>query len=373
MKERKILGLILSNVHDELLSDMTEKRTLGSVPFGGRYRLIDFTLSAMANAGIVDVGVVPRSNYQSLIDHLGSGREWDLSRKLGGLCILPPFGRGGSGIYRGRMEALAGVKDYIRRSGAETVVLTDCDMVTNLDLAPAIEAHSASGADITLLYKRDTLTADSSHDYQSLFFDGAGRLTDMLLVPRTTGEQNLFMDTAIIRKPLLDDLIEDSIRHNEQSFARSVLMAKKDVLNIRGFRCTGYSTRVTSMRHYFRASMDLLSPEVRDSLFPKERPIYTHVRDEVSAKYGLDAEVSNCLVTDGCIIDGRVENSIIFRGVRVAKGAVVKNCVLMHNTVVSAGARLEYIITDKNVTVSENTALSGAETYPVYIAKGSVV
>jgi len=372
MKERKLLGLILGNVHDELLSEMTENRTLGSVPFGGRYRMIDFMLSAMANAGIVDVGIVPRSNYQSLIDHLGNGREWDLSRKLGGLCILPPFGRVQSGIYRGRMEALAGVQDYIARSGAQTVVLTDSDLVANIDLSPAIEAHEASGADITLLYKHTAVGGDC-RDYQSLFFDGEGRLTDMLLTPDASGEQNLYLDTAIIRKPLLDELITDSIRHNEHSFTKSVLMAKKDALNIRGFRCVGYSAKVTSMKQYFKANMDLISPEVRASLFPKERPVYTHVRDEVSARYGLDAEVSGCLVTDGCNIDGRVENSIIFRGVNIAKGAVVRNCVLMHNTVVSAGARLEYVVTDKNVVISENTALSGAASYPVYISKGSIV
>lgn len=373
MNERNVLGIVVCNMHDELISELTAHRTLGSVPFGGRYRLIDFALSNMVNSGIRDVAVVPSIHYQSLLNHLGSGREWDLARKIGGLSILPPYGRSSSaGVYHGRMEALANIEDYIEASPAETVVLSDSDVIANIDFRPAIAEHLGIGADITLLYKKAEVAPDM-HAYNALFFDENGRLADLSISPELSGEQNVYLDIAILRKPLLDELVQESIRHNEHSFLRSVLMGKKEVLNIRGFFCPGWGDKVNSLADFFHANMALLRPEVRASLFPKDRPIYTKVRDEVSARYGLASEVSDTLVTDGCIIDGSVSDSVLFRGVRIEKGAVVRGCVLMHNTHVSSGAVLENVITDKNVVITENRILSGAENSPVYIQKGKII
>ncbi len=373
MNEREVLGIIVCNMHDELISELTAERTLGSVPFGGRYRFIDFALSNMVNSGIRDVGVVPSIHYQSLLNHLGSGREWDLSRKIGGLSVLPPYGRSSSaGAYHGRMEALANIRDYIGASPAKTVVLSDSDVIANIDFRPAVAGHLAAGADITLLYKKAKVSPEL-HTYNALFFDESGRLADLHVSPELSGEQNVYLDIAVIRKPLLDELVAESVRHNEHSFLRSVLMAKKELLNIRGFFCPGWGDKINSLADYYGANMALLRPEVRRSLFPKDRPIYTKVRDEVSAKYGLRSEVKNALVTDGCVIDGDVFDSVLFRGVRVEEGAVVRGSVLMHNTRVCAGAVLENVVADKDVVVTGGKRLSGTENKPFYIPKGETV
>ena len=368
---RDTLGIIVCNMHDDLIPQLTANRTLGSIPFGGRYRMIDFALSNMTNSGIYDVGLVPSKNYQSLMNHVGNGQEWDMSRKNGGLSILPPYA-GERGVYRGRMEALYGIREYIKASKAETVVLSDSDVVANIDLRPVIEEHEKSGADITLVYKRSEVFREKKQ-CAALFFNDCGKLLDLYLNPELEGTQNIYLDIAIIKKPLLDELIAECASKNEHSFVNSVLMQKKGVLNIRGYRFDGWCNKLTGLRNYLDASLALLDKDVRKSLFPKERPIYTRVRDEVSAKYGESAKVKNTLVTDGCHIYGEVEKSVIFRGAVIEKDAKVKGCVLMHNTFVGENCDLEWVITDKNVVIPAGTHLAGSEKYPLYIPKDTVL
>ncbi len=371
MKERDILGIIVCNMHDDLIPQLTENRTLGSIPFGGRYRMIDFALSNMANSGIKDVGLIPSKNYQSLMNHVGNGQEWDMSRKNGGLSILPPYA-GERGVYRGRMEALYGVREFIKASSASTVVLSDSDVVANIDLRPVIKEHEISGADITLVYKKSSVFTNKKQ-CAALFFDEQGKLLDLYLNPELEGRQNIYLDIAIIKKPLLDELIAECASKDLHSFVKSVLMAKKGKLHIRGYRFDGWCNKLTGMDNYMQANFELLKPEVRASLFPAERPIYTRVRDEVSAKYGENAKVENTLVTDGCYIDGEVEKSVLFRGVEITKDSKVKGCILMHNTKIGKGAELEWVITDKNVVVEDGVKLKGTEKYPIYLPKNTVV
>ena len=374
MIDRATLGIIFTNMHDEELSELTEKRTFGSIPFGGRYRLIDFALSNMVNAGISDIGVITKSNYLSLMDHLGSGREWDLARKRGGLTILPPFGRSNtSGVYRGRLEALSNFIAYIRSSAADDVLISDSDVIANIDLKDFIARHNSSGAEITILYKKVDIPAVGSERYNLVEFDSAGRLVDVQMRPPVSGEHQIYMDIAIFKKELLLRLLENATSRNEYSLVHYVYVGMKDQLDIRGYEFTGYASKIKSLASYYRANMDLLQKEIRDELFQPNRPIYTKVRDEVSAKYGLDAKVSNSLVADGCVIDGEVENSIIFRGVRIAKGACVKNSIIMQSGIVGENVLLDYVITDKDVTITDSRSLMGYKTYPVYIAKGSRV
>lgn len=371
MNEHGILGIIICNMHDELLSEITAHRTIGSVPFGGRYRMIDFSLSNMANSGIQDVGVVPSRNYQSLLDHLGTGQEWDMTRKNGGLCVLPPYGYA-SGVYDGRMQAIAGIEEFVKKSSADLVVLSDSDVVANIDLAPVLKQHEETDADITLVYKYTDVFPEG-RECVTLNFGSDGRLKDLLIKPEISGKQNIYLDIAVIKKPLLEKLISESKSRDEHSFVRFVLKGKAPVLNIRGFCFDGWSNKLTGLKNYMDSNMALLDPEVRASLFPADRPIYTRVRDEVPSRYGKYAEVSNSLITDGCVIDGKVENSIVFRGAKIEKGAVVSGCVLMHNTVVKAGAVLHSVITDKNVVISDGEELAGSPRYPLYIAKGTEI
>ena len=270
------------------------------------------------------------------------------------------------------MEALYGVREYIKASDAKTVVLSDSDVVANIDLRPVIRQHEESGADITLVYKRSEVFREKKQ-CAALFFDECGKLLDLYLNPELEGTQNIYLDIAIIKKPLLDELIAECASKNEHSFVNSVLMQKKGVLNIRGYLFDGYCNKLTGLRNYLDASLALLQPEVRKSLFPAERPIYTRVRDQVSAKYGENAKVSESLVTDGCHVDGEIEKTVLFRGATIEKDAKVKGCVLMHNTFVGEGCDLQWVITDKNVVIPAGTHLAGSEKYPLYIPKDTVL
>lgn len=373
MREDQVLGILFSNMHDEAMGELTEHRTMGSVPFGGRYRFIDFPLSNMVNSGVTDVGIVTKSNYQSLIDHVGNGKEWDLSRKRGGLYLLPPFSSSHSGIYRGRLEALAGIQSFIRSSNAKYIIMADCDVISNSDYRKMIDQHIATNADITVLYKREELARERLADTTALGFDEEGRLNDVMIGPASKGAYNVYENVTVMSKQLVERIISETAQRSQFSFKKEILQGGMHKYNIRGYRRTNFSITIHSLKSYFDANMALLNKDVRAALFEKSRPIYTKIKDEVPAKYGVEAQVTNSLVADGCIVDGTVENSVIFRGVKIAKGAMVKNSIIMQGTEVGEGASLNYVITDKGVMIRENRMLMGFTTYPIYIAKGSVV
>lgn len=368
-----VLGLIFANMHDSTVIDLTKQRTMGSILFGGRYRLIDFPLSNMVNAGISEVGVITKSNYQSLLDHLGNGREWDLSRKNGGLHLLPPFSHVGSGMYRGRLEALFGVWDFVEHSPAEYVVLSDCDVVANIDLKTIIRKHIESKAHITAVYAKGLYDIKQGHHATVFDLDENSRVTDVMVNPLMAGELSLSLNIFILAKPFLKRIVQEAASRSLYSFERDILQARKNEFQIIGYEHTGYYSRIDSMQSYYDANMALLEAGNREKLFLKTSPIYTKIRDNAPVKYGLESSISDCLIADGCIIDGHVENSVLFRGVKVAKGAVVKNCILMQNTIVGGGSEINSVITDKSVEIGESRVLTGSHSYPLYIGKKAVI
>ncbi len=310
-----VLGLIFANMHDSTISDLTKLRTMGSVPFGARYRLIDFTLSNMVNSGINTVGVITKANYQSLIDHIGSGAEWDLSRKTGGLHILPHYGHINGGLYRGRLEALAGVLDFIRHNDAEYVLISDTDVIANIDLKRVLENHERTDADITVIYAKTVCDAERARTKTILSVNDTGKVYDVLVRPEISGEHNVSLNMFLMKKEFLQKLIIDKAGKNLYSFEVDVLQHMLGELNIYGYKFDGYNAQIDCIKTYFAANMELMNPHVRKELFIGDSPIYTKVRDEAPAKYGLDSECKNSIVADGCIIEGKVENSVLFRGV----------------------------------------------------------
>ena len=368
-------GLIFAYAAHLRLKELTERRTAASIPFGSRYRCIDFMMSNMVHAGIVDIGVVMRDSYQSLLDHLGSGKDWDLARKRGGLQLLPPFGFAGArrdhNTYRGRMEALYGVAAYISHIREKYVVLADGDVIANINLDEMFEDHLRTGADITCMCtKKPSAEGEDEAFYR---FNENRRITDVTVGPTEGDDIYETMNVFIISKALLENLLSHCVARNLHHFHRDVIQAMRDKLNLVAYPYEGYVARLTSVSTYFNHSMDLLRPEVRRDLFNRERSIRTKVRDEPPSYYAPGSLVKNSLVADGCFVEGTVENCVLFRGVRVEKGAVVQNCVLMQDTVVKAGAKLQYAIADKQVRVGENHILMGHETYPIAISKDAIV
>ncbi|SFB72525.1 glucose-1-phosphate adenylyltransferase subunit GlgD [Ruminococcus albus] len=368
-----VLGLVFANMHDTTLGDMTKNRTMGSVMFGGRYRLIDFPLSNMVNSGICEVGVITKSNYQSLLDHLGSAREWDLARKKGGLYILPPFGNVESTLYRGRIEAIYGAMNFITHSAAKYVVLTDCDVITNIDYKPIVAKHIETGADITVVSHTGQYTSEDLKTGTVLNTNEEGRVTSVLIQPELSGTCTCSLNMFVMNMEFIVDMIRDSIARGKVSFEKDILQERCNELKIMAYEYKYYFSKLNSTDTYFKANMDILDPENARKLFVPKRSIYTKVSDNAPAKYDLNCIVKNSLVADGCIIEGEVENCVLFRGVKVGKGAKIKNCILGQGTVVGDGAQMNYVITDKDVTVAPKHVLTSSAEYQMYVSKGAKV
>ena len=366
-------GILFAYRSDANLGELTRPRNTCSLPFGGRYRLIDFMLSNCVNAGMTDVGVVVHQSYQSLLDHLGSGKDWDLSRKHGGLRILPPFSYTelGQGEYRGSMEALAGVYDYLEDIRQEYVLLAWGDMAINLPVNQVFEQHRNSGADITIVCTPTLKGAPQFSEYVEVSEEG--RITDLSVHPTSADKALESLEVYILSKRLLMDMVNYCSAHDVNNFSRGVLQPRLKSLKMMPYVHEGYVGRFQSVGDYFQRSKELLDPAVRADLFNPARPIRTKDQSNPSTYYGPESKSVCSLVADGCQVEGEVENSILFRGVVVEKGAKVSNSVLMQGTVVKAGASLSYVIADKDVTVNESRMLMGHATYPLAIAKGSVV
>ena len=367
-----IHGIVFAYQKRTNLQELVSLRASASVPFGGRYRAVDFGISSLINAGAKDVGILVHERYQSLLDHLGTGKDFDLSRKRGGLRILPPFavqdGHGGE-IFRGKMEALSGVRSYIADSRADHFVLMDGDLVSNLPIKDIYQNHLASGADITIVCGNDSFYVDRGTYYST---DESGRVTDILFNVHTPrGRRGL--EVFVISKQLLLELIDDCTSHDKYSLRKDVLQARKDQLVLKTYVWGGFAAQVRSVKEYFDRSMQLLNPEIRRDLFCSERPIRAKSADKSSAFIAPGGSVHNSIIADGCNISGIVENSILFPGVTVEKGAVVRNCVLFKETHVGERSEMAFIIADKRVQLSPGSTLIGSVSYPIVIAKESKI
>ena len=370
----RAVGIIFSNIHDNDVPELARIRTLGSIPFGGRYRLIDFPLSNMVNSGIDTVGIITKNNYQSLMDHVGSGKDWDLARKDGGLIFLPPFGDSGNDtLYTSRLEALKGVTNFIARADEEYVVLTDCDAVCRINYTDVIEKHIRAHADISVVYKSFVPNDEEMSSCTDLKFDGEGRIIGLDYKVKTTGQKmNVPLNVFVLKKSLLYNIVLDSISHNVHHFMSEVIGGNLTSLKIVGYEHTGFYAGITSLQAYFNSNMSILSAENRNELFG-DRGVFTKIRDSAPTKYGNSAIVKNSMIADGCEIEGEVENSIIFRNVKVARGAVVKNSIVMQGTVIGEKSMLNCIIADKKVVIRDKKILSGSENHPFYIGKGIMI
>ena len=374
-------GLIFSNIHDGSLPELTRRRTMASVPFGCRYRLIDFALSNMVNSDITNVGIITHYNYQSLLDHIGTGTDWDLARRSGGIKILPPFitaydSGAGAKVYSTRLEALMGVTNFLARAPEDYIVLSDCDVICNMDMSDMIRYHEKEGADITIATKRVKVSEHKlTRDVRVVELDGCDIKSVETYVPRDEVEEvDVCMNVMVMKRTLLYNLVVDAAAKGYTDFYHDVVSKHLGFFKICAYKYDGYYSLIGSMAGYFECNMKLLTEEARKGLFNvKNRPIYTKVRNSAPAKYCEDSSVKNSLIADGCIIEGTVENSIIFRGVKVGKGSVVKNCVLLQDTYVGDNVNLNCVISDKNVVIKDGRNLSGHETMPFYIDKGLTI
>ena len=372
MKNNNVMGVVFANVHDDLIRELTEVRSMASVPFGGRYRMIDFSLSNLVNAGISKVGIIPKYNYHSLMDHLGSGKPWDLDRKSGGLSILPPYLTSDVDVHAGHIDSLNTVMGYLRGSKEKYIVLCDSDVVGNIDISKMLAAHKENDADITIGYKNGPLPI-SKNDIMAFEMDKSGRVIK-IRKPETYGVTCDFsLDVVVMKRTLLMDLVQTAREENMSRRWLDVISSRVNELKIFGYAVKEFAWVIDGTESYANANFALLNPKVRAELFTNERPIYTKNRDDVPTRYGLSSKVSNSLIADGCVIEGEVTNCIVFRGVKVEEGASLSNCIIMQDAIVRRAADLKYVIADKNTEITEGRALCGAPTHYMAIRKSAKV
>ena len=375
----EVAGLIFSNIHNSSIPELTNIRTMASIPFGCRYRLVDFPLSNMVNSGITKIGIITHNNYQSLMDHIGTGKDWDLARRSGGIKILPPFittyeNSNGGRLYTSRLEALMGVSNFISRCTEDYMVLSDCDGICNIDLSDVIDRHIDTGADVTLVTRKVTVDSDIAERSKVIVADADGRVTSVSSYVQGEEAEEISTNIMVVNRMILLNAISDAGAHGYTDFYRDILANRLSKIKVYRYLYEGIFIQLTSLESYFTNSMKLLDPEVRNGLFnADQRPIYTKLRNSAPTRYTGDAKVVNSYVADGCVIEGTVENSILFRGVRIGKGTVVKNSILLQDTFTGNNVTLNCVITDKNVVIRDGRMLSGHESMPFFIPKGGMV
>ena len=371
-----VMGIVYTTKDDLNLRELTVNRAVAALPVAGRYRIIDFTLSNLVNSGVRNVGIIAQKNYHSLMDHIGSGKEWDLHTRNNGLFILPPYlTRENGGEYAGLVDALRANFDYLRRSRQQYVVVSSSDYVCNTSFEPMIDQHIKSGADITMMYikaKSEHLEFSSSvtnnHSYLKV---GEGNvIEDIEVNPNAAAYPNLSMNVFVIKRTLLIHLVDQAISRGGKDWDSDVLRPyiNSAALKIMGYEFTGYFRRIETIKGFFKFNMDLLKHDVRKELFASN-PVFTKTRDDAPALYRAGAEVKNSLVADGCVIEGSVENCVLFRGVHVGRGAKIKDCIIMQDSYIEEDVEMENVILDKAVTVRAHGRLIGQRQYPIVIGK----
>ena len=368
----KAMGVIFSNIYDSSLGELTNHRTVASLPFGGRYRQIDFALSNMSNSGIYNVGIITKHNYRSLMDHLGSCSAWDMNRKKEGVVFLPPFADGNTGsVYKGKLQALFSAHQFIDNKAYDHVVVCDSTVLCNIDFDAVIKEHIRTGNDVTAV-----ATQIAGNNVYPLVLNEDEKGVKELLVDTSPKENELVgMGMFVMKREKLVSAIKESHTKGFAHFERDFLQRgfNEGTLTVGAFRFEGVVLHNGDIVRYYKNNMALLDKKIRDGLFLKKSPIYTKVRDEAPTYYAEGSKIANCIVADGCVMRGEAEDSVFFRAVEVAEGAKVKSSIIMQGTKIGKGAELECVILDKNVTVTEGAKLKGTPEHPVIVKKGETV
>ncbi len=369
---KKMLAILFASGNESKLNELTIHRTTASLPFAGRYRLIDFALSSLVNSGITRIGIITRNNYSSLMDHIRMGRDWDLNRKNSGIAVFPPFGLNTSrDVYKGKIEALYTVLDYLNKAPEDYVCVSNSNIASNIDVSEILNEHIAKGADVTMLCHKANVTSSKR---VILTKNDDGVVTDICQIEIPQEEEKLIsLNIYIIRKDLLVSWVEQAYARGHVDFEKDIIFQQVPLGKIYAKEITTYAAIVDDVRTYYNESMKVLNEDTRNELFETGRKVYTKVKDSVPTIYGNKSNVSNSLIADGCVINGTVENSILFRDVRIEEGAVVKNSIIMEHGVVMQGGQIAYTITDKSVVIGANRQISGSEDYPIVIVKNKKV
>lgn len=375
---KNTMGLIFSENPDTGLGELTSCRSLAAVPVGGRYRLIDFALSNMVNSGITNVGITTPHRYKSLLDHLGTGKDWDMDRKKDGLFLLPADeAREDANGVLGGVDILYNVMSYLKRSKQRYAIVSDCNMICNLTFDDALRAHAEKDAEITMLFAKEPerLLPREVHTKIFLTVGQDDIVEDMQVHPSVQKSVNTYMNMFIIGRERLITLVEDCVAHGRHKLTKDLLMGAVNRGQVYGYCFDGYRKKINNTQSFYEFNLDLLRKEVREELFgtQTENRIYTKTKDSNPTRYGAESRAVNSFIADGCTIEGSVRNSVLFRGVHVGKGSVVENSVIMQDSDIMENCAVTNCIFDKEVILRSGKRLIGQDTFPLVVGKKTIV
>ena len=370
---KNVIGVIFADSHYANLGELTAVRPLAALPVNGRYRIIDFVLSNMVNSGMRNIAVVTQNNYHSLMGHLGSGKQWNLARKRYGLILFPPFSNLSSTGSDSRIDILGGVLGFLKRSTQEYVLLSESNVVMNHTFNEMFDAHVASGADITVACQKLEANEESKEYEAYVYVDEENNVTGIDRGSNLGNSSLKHSGYILINKQVLINIIEESKLRGKRGYVMNIVTRNIGKLHIKSFELDCYAKKISTLNEYKAVNMEILNKEIRDEIFNEVHPIYTKDKDTTPTRYLSNGSVKNCFVADGCIIDGEVENSIIFRSVHIKKGTVIKNSIIMQQSEIGENVNLENVIVDKKVIVRDNKRLVGTEDFPVVVGKSKVI
>lgn len=367
-----VIGVIFADSHRANLNELTNVRPSGALPISGRYRIIDFVLSNMVNSGIINVAVVTQNNYHSLMGHIGSGKHWNLARKRYGLIMFPPFSNLSSTGSDSRIDILYGVLGFLKRSKQEYVLLAESNILCNQTYNELFEKHVKENADISIVYQSIDKNESNPNDTY-IYTDENNNVTGIETGDNLAESTKKYFGCILINKQVLINLIEKLKVRGKKGYLTNLIAGNIGQLIIKAHEYKGYGKMIKSINEYYQASMEILNKEVRDTLFNSKTPIYTKDKDSTPTRYLSNAKVSNSLIADGCIIDGEVSNSIIARGVKIKKGTVITNSIILQQSDIGENVKLKNVILDKKVIIRDNKELVGTDDYQVVVGKGKII
>ena len=367
---RNYMAIIYLGDNKQNISPLTKVRSLASIPVGGSYRIIDFALSNVVNSGIRNVGLFcGNEELNSLTDHIGMGAEWDLARKKDGIFIFKRMLDDDLSLNQSRISKNM---EYFFRSTQDHIVALNGHMVCNLDISDLIEKHKESGKEITMVYKKVKKANEHFNNCSSVKIDENNRVIGIGQNLFFREEENISLDAFVLSKELMLKLLIDSIQEGKYNVLSEIIARKLPSLNINAYEFKGYLQCINSTKEYFNFNMNILKKEIREDIFGLKsgRRILTKVKDTPPTIFKETAEVENSLISNGCIIEGKVINSVLSRGTIIEKDVVLEECVILQDCHIKAGSHLKNVIVDKNNIIHENEKLSASEEYPLVIEKG---
>lgn len=369
---KNCLGIINLDENESRMGDLVKDRSLASVPIAGRYRIIDFVLSNMANSGIEGIGIFTKNRSKSLINHLTNGRPWDLHRKKDGLSI---FNFGEKDQLNEDVHNFEENMEFIRKSRKKYVLISPSYMVCNIDYNKLMDSHIKSNNDITIVYKEVLDNNENFINCEVLNIDDKNKVKSIgeNIASEKESKARISMEMYIMKIDLFTNIIYSSIKSGMYSKVKQYIKGNLNNLNVGGFEFKGYLACINSTKAYFDMNMDLLDKEINKELFYDNNPIYTKSQDESPTQYTKDSNVVNSIVANGSYIEGKLENCIVGRRVYIAEGTTISNCIILQNSVIGPNASMDNVITNKGAVVEMDQVIRGTQDNFVIIPKTRVV